>query len=149
MSSLEEIYLGVFPWWKRIYYKVFGSPKFEPQIVVNKELGLMTFLFEDVPYVAKAIGKPHFVDELVSFDGRLVGVQVWAILPLDRTVKPTTTVGPSYNNYIAWPREQLELRISHLRDKLEDGGRTESMVKQWAEELDTLQHILDKRTLPW
>ena len=50
-----------------------------PAIVVNDEAGITTFTTVDCATVAKPLhpGIYHYIDELRSFDGRLVGVQFW------------------------------------------------------------------------
>jgi len=52
----------------------------EPTLLVNDEIGVISFQTEDCPIVAKPLfpGVHHYIDKLRAFDGRLVGVQFWA-----------------------------------------------------------------------
>lgn len=50
-----------------------------PSIEINRELGLTSFFVEDVAYVARALGKPHWIDALHAMDdNRLIGIQFWS-----------------------------------------------------------------------
>ena len=52
--------------------------EFKPCVIQNDELGLTTYLHEDVPYFARPMSDKHWVDSLIaSDDGRLVGVNFW------------------------------------------------------------------------
>ena len=71
----------MFGWWKRYRFKRgwFAVARFKPCGVYNEHLRLTEIILEDTSIVWCPWGpyKGHAVDCGYSFDGRLVGIQIW------------------------------------------------------------------------
>lgn len=67
------------PLWECIAAWIFGPPKFKPCVIYHDEIRMTELLLEDTAIVWRPWGlyKGHAVDCGYSFDGRLVGIQIW------------------------------------------------------------------------
>jgi len=76
-KSLDQLLKDWKPKW---YYRWFP---FLPRLMNNKSLRLLTVMWRDCSYTAKAVGKQHAFDLLVAehktpwYKSKLAGFQIW------------------------------------------------------------------------